>query len=92
VAKNKDILKNKRFFSTLELAHLLGVSRVSVFKKIRSGAIRAEKVGRNYIVSAEEIAAILGLFVSEKRRREIDKSVERAVREYGDALRRLGRE
>jgi len=92
MARNKDILKNKRFFSTAELAKMLGVSRVAVFKKIRSGAIHAEKIGRNYIIPSEEIAAILGLFVSEKRRKEIDLSVERTVREYGDALRRLGKE
>ena len=76
----------------MELAEILGVSRVAVFNKIRSGAIKAEKIGRNYVIPAEEIAAILGLFVSEKRRQEIDQSVERAVKEYGEALRRLGKE
>ena len=65
---------------------------MAVFKKIKGGTIKAEKIGRNYIIPAEEIAAILGLFVSEKRKREIDQSVERSVREYGEALRRLGKE
>ncbi|MEX2013094.1 MAG: excisionase family DNA-binding protein [Candidatus Levyibacteriota bacterium] len=92
MARNKEILKNERFFSTTELAEALGVSRIAVFKKIQSGSIRAEKIGRNYIISSEEFAAVLGLFVSEKRRKEIDKSIERTVKEYGEALRRLGKE
>ena len=83
---------NRRFFSSNELARMLGVSRISVFKKIKSGAIHAEKVGRNYIIPKEEIAAALGVFVSERRRKEIDQSVQRTVEEYGDALRRLGKE
>lgn len=93
MAKHKGILESKRdFFSTAELAHMLGVSRVTVFNKIRSGAIHAEKVGRNYVIPREEMAAALGVFVSARRRREIDKSIEKTVREYGDALRRLGKE
>jgi excisionase family DNA binding protein len=91
--KNKDILDSKRqFYSTTELASMLGVSRTAVFKKIRSGIIHAEKIGRNYIIPKEEIATALGVFVPERRRKEIDQSVDRTVREYGDALRRLGKE
>lgn len=91
--KHKDILdSNRQFFSTAELAEMLGVSRVTIFKKIRSGVIRAEKIGRNYVIPREEIEAALGVSVPERRRREIDQSVERTVREYGDALKRLGEE
>lgn len=91
--KHKDILNSGRgFFSTTELAEMLGVSRVTVFKKIRSGAIHAEKVGRNYVIPKDEIAAALGVFVPERRRKEIDQSIDRTIKEYGDALRRLGEE
>ncbi|MBI2409657.1 helix-turn-helix domain-containing protein [Candidatus Kaiserbacteria bacterium] len=58
--KNKAVLPDKRFFSVAELAHTLGVSRVAVFRKIRSGAIHAEKVGRAYVIPREEFAAALG--------------------------------
>lgn len=91
--KDKTILDSDRdFFSTAELAQMLGVSRVAVFKKIRSGTIHAQKVGRSYVIPREEMAAALGTFVPERRRREIDQSIDRTVREYGDALRRLGKE
>ncbi|MBU0578287.1 helix-turn-helix domain-containing protein [Patescibacteria group bacterium] len=38
------------FISTAEAAKILGISRVSVFNKIKSGDIKAVKVGRNYII------------------------------------------
>lgn len=93
MTKNKGILDSDRdFFSTAELARMLGVSRIAVFKKIRSGTIHAQKVGRSYVIPKEEIAAALGVFVPLRRRKEIDQSIDRTVREYGDALRRLGKE
>ncbi len=92
--KNKDILdkKIKNYYSAPEIAKLLGVSRVAIFKKIRNGQIHAEKIGRNYIVPREEYEAILGLFVPERRKKEIENTVERVVKKYGSALRKLGKE
>jgi len=89
--KNKDF-PLKTFFSVTELAKTLGVSRVAIGKKIRNGTIRAEKVGRTYVIPKEEFAAALGQFVSEKRREQIDASIKKTVQEYGEALRRLGKE
>lgn len=82
----------KSYLSTTEIAKLTGVSRIAIFKKIKSGEIRAEKVGRNYIIPWSEFEAIAGHFVSQKKKKEIEKSVARTVHEYGEALRRLGRE
>jgi excisionase family DNA binding protein len=91
--KNKVFLdSNKKYYSAPEIAKLLGISRVAIFKKIRSGEIHAEKVGRNYIIPKEEFAAILGVFVPERRKKEIENTVERVVKKYGPALRRLGKE
>lgn len=92
--KNKHILEkeDKKYFSAPEVAKLLGVSRVAIFKKIKSGQIHAEKVGRNYIISRDEYEAILGLFVPERRKKDIENAVDRVVKKYGPALRRLGEE
>lgn len=89
--KNKD---EKIFFSTSEVSKLLRISRVSVFNKIRQGIIKAEKIGRNYIIPREEIEHLLGdnKNISEKDKREINMAVERAVKEYGQAIRMLGKE
>ncbi|MFA6524304.1 MAG: helix-turn-helix domain-containing protein [Candidatus Paceibacterota bacterium] len=92
--KNKDILekRDKNYYSAPEIAKLLGVSRVAIFKKIKSGQIHAEKIGRNYIIPKEEYAAILGLVIPERRKRDIENAVERVVKKYGPALRKLGEE
>lgn len=91
---NKDILKDskKNYFSTTELAALLGVSRISIFKSIKSGKIHAEKIGKNYIIPKSEYEAILGIFVSDRQKRTIERTVDKVVKEYGDALRKLGQE
>lgn len=92
--KNKDILEKteKNYYSAPEIAKLLGVSRIAIFKKIKSGQIRAEKIGRNYIIPKDEYTAILGLVVPERRKKDIENTVERVVKKYGSALRKLGEE
>ena len=92
--KNKRVLEklDKKYYSAPEIANLLGVSRTAVFKKIKSGQIRAEKVGRNYVIPKEEYEAILGLFVPERRKKDIENAVDRVFKKYGSALRKLGKE
>ncbi len=87
-----DNKQGKGHFSTTEIAHLLGVSRIAIFKKIKEGKIRAEKVGRNYIVPHEELNSILGIFVTPNKKNEIEKIVKKAVERYHPTFRRLGRE
>lgn len=82
----------KEYISTFELAQLLGVSRVAVFKKIKAGKIKAFKIGRNYVVPIEEFYTAMGTFISPEKKKEMDEVVKKAVKEYGVALRRLGAE
>ncbi len=87
--KNKT---DKQLLSTAEVAKILGISRVAVFKKIVGGDIKASKVGRNYVIESADLSAALGVVLSPERKREIEKSVEKTVREYGEALKMLGKE
>lgn len=41
---------HKQYISTYELAKLLGVSSVTVFKRIQKGQIKATKIGRSYAI------------------------------------------
>lgn len=84
--------KFKDFYSTSELARILKISRIAIFKKIKSGEIKAVKVGRNYVISKDEVLKALGLSVGDKARAEIDRVVKKAVKEYGGTFRRLGKE
>ena len=50
-----DIKIEKNFYTVSELAKLLGISRISVFKRVRQGSIRGQKLGRNFIVLKKDI-------------------------------------
>jgi excisionase family DNA binding protein len=43
------------FFSTIQVAKILKISRIAVFKNIKSGKLKAEKAGRNYIIKREDL-------------------------------------
>ncbi len=77
--------------STAELAKMLGVSRVAVFKKIKRGELEAVKIGRSYAISRASVPS-LSTQTSKQKKRLIEKAVKKTVSEYGDALRRLGNE
>lgn len=75
--------------STTELAKIMGISRVAVYKKIKKGEIKATKVGRSYVIDKKD----LGIFKEELTRQEkeeINKAVKRVVKEYGETLKMLG--
>ncbi len=48
-------MESKEFFTTSELAKKLGISRIAVFKKIKSGKIRAQKMGRNFVIYKKDV-------------------------------------
>ncbi|MBN2197695.1 helix-turn-helix domain-containing protein [Candidatus Wolfebacteria bacterium] len=48
----------KDFYTTAELAKVLGISRVAVFKKIKNGLIKAQKIGRNFVIFKKDIGGL----------------------------------
>ncbi len=82
------------FISVTELANMLGVSRVAVFKRIKKGQIPAEKIGRAYAISMEHVTELINgtKVLTESKKAEIREAVEKVVREYGETLRLLGKE
>jgi excisionase family DNA binding protein len=48
-------LEHKDFYTTVELAELLGISRISVFKRVRNGSIKSRKMGRDFIVFKKDV-------------------------------------
>lgn len=85
-------MENKEFFSTTELAKVLGIDRATIFRKIKSGKIKARKIGRNFVISKKDLPAILGTVVSEEQKKDINQAVKKAVRQYGETFRLLGQE
>lgn len=48
-------MEQKDFYTTAELAKLLGISRIAVFNKIKKGDIKAQKMGRNFVIYKKDI-------------------------------------
>jgi len=84
-------MKNDQYLSTQELANILGISRIAVYKKVKKGLIKAVKIGRNYAIPKKYVAHILGKTLSAKDKQNIDQAIKKTVREYGEVLRLLGR-
>lgn len=82
---------NKNFLTVKELADTLGISRIAVFNRIKKGQIKAEKIGRNYIIQREDAPGV-GEIINEATKNKIDKGVRKTVEEYGEVLKLLGRE
>ena len=85
-------MDRQKYFSIPELARLLGVSRIAIYNRVKKGQIPAIKVGRTYVIMDQEIADILGKEATRKGRERIDAAVRKTVQEYGEVLKRLGKE
>lgn len=85
-------MPDHEFLTTAEAAKLLGISRIAVFKKVKSGVIRAKKVGRNFIIPKNELVELLDSALTAAKKKTIEQAVRKTVVEYGETLRLLGRE
>ena len=48
-------LIRKNFYTTSELAEILGISRISVFYRLGNGSIKGRKMGRNFVIFKKDI-------------------------------------
>jgi excisionase family DNA binding protein len=82
----------QQFLSTTEVAKILGISRIAVFKKIKTGKIKAQKIGRNFVINKEDLPQVLGTILTQAKKEKIAAAVEKTVKEYGETLKLLGKE
>lgn len=85
-------MKNNEYLTIKELADILGISRIAVYKKVKKRQIKAVRIGRNFAIPKKYISNILGKTLSDKDRQSIDKAIKKTVKEYGEVLKLLGRE
>jgi len=85
-------MKKRGYITIPQLAKMLGVSRIAVYKKVKKGQIKAERVGRSFAIAERDVAGILGKALGKEGQRQIDRAVKKKVQEYGEALRLLGSE
>lgn len=86
------MIKKADFLSIPEVAKLLGITRTAVYMQVQRGTIKAKRAGRIYLIQKQYILHMAGHFLSKKDRNQIDQVVKRAFKQYGEALKRLGKE
>lgn len=88
VSSSKD---DERFISVSEAAREMGYSRIHVVRLINAGKISAKKVGRSFVVDKNSIGGVYAE-ITPREKVQIDRAVNKIVREYGEALKKLGKE
>jgi excisionase family DNA binding protein len=82
----------KDLLSTSDIAKLLGISRVAVFKKIKSGEIKAERIGRNFVIYKKDLPEIFGITLSDEKKSLIESAVKKTIKDYNQTLKLLSSE
>lgn len=82
-------MQDKQYLSTSEAAESLGISRVAVFNRIKSGKILAKKVGRNFIIEKNQVVNNKDNRLTNKEKETINKAVDRTLKDYGETLKQL---
>ena len=89
---NNSFSEKRKSLSTKEVADLLGISRIAVFQKIKKGQIKAEKVGRSYVIPIESLYVFSGKTLDTETKKKLSASVDKVMEDYGEAIKRLGYE
>lgn len=85
-------MKKDEYITIPQLAKILGISRIAVYRKVKKGQIKAVKIGRTFAIHQKHIAAILGKTLHQEDKKEIDHAMKKTVKEYGQTLKLLGSE
>ena len=80
------------YLTTKDLARQLGVSRITVFNRIKKGQIPAERIGRSYAIKEDVAERLIRIHNAPMDEAWIDRGVERVVAQYGDVLKWLSKE
>lgn len=84
-------LQQQKLYTTTEAAHILGVTRITIFRWVKEGILPAIRIGRNYFIQKEEVSKRVGK-LSPLHKEIIGRLVERVVADYGETIRMLGKE
>ena len=85
-------MREPEYITIPQLAKLLGISRIAVYKRVKNGQIEATRIGKNYLIPKKYINALLGKSLTVEDKKRIDAAVIKTVKEYGEVLKLLGRE
>jgi excisionase family DNA binding protein len=84
--------QRKEYFTVVQVAKMMNVTRAAVYKKIKNGEIKAEKIYGRILIPAKTAEVLGSGRLTKKVEKEIDRGVARVVKEYGETLKKLGKE
>lgn len=85
-------MDKKNYYTISEVSQILGVSRVAVFKKIKSRKIKAIKIGSIYAIPKKELGVILDEKLTAQQKKTLREAVRKTIKDYGRTLELLGKE
>jgi excisionase family DNA binding protein len=81
-----------KYITIPQLAKMLNVSRVTVFRWVKSGKIKASKVGGTWIIDDPDILSTITGELTDAQKAEIAEAVDKAVEQYGELFRLLSKQ
>jgi type I restriction enzyme M protein len=72
------------YYTTKELANILGVTRQAIFKKIKAGEIPAISRGRDYLIPKEKLPEEIKKLIEEKQKIETKRILELSKNSFKD--------
>ena len=85
-------MRRNEYITIPDLAKLMGISRIAVYRRVKNGQIKAVRIGRNFAIPKKYIDSILGKELKTKNKDMIDNAVKKVFNEYGETLKLLGKE
>jgi excisionase family DNA binding protein len=85
-------MKKSEYITIPQLAKILGLSRIAVYKKVKKGQIKAVRIGRTFAIDKKYVLRILGKDLGREDKKQIDDAINKTVKEYGQTLKLLGSE
>ncbi|MFC1546438.1 helix-turn-helix domain-containing protein [bacterium] len=84
-------MPQKKYLTIPELAKIMGLSRIAIYK-VTSGKIKSIRIGRNYAIPIKELEFISSKKLNKEAKNLINKAVNKTISEYGEVLKKLGKE
>ena len=85
-------MKKEEYLTIPQVARMLGISRIAVYRKVKKGQIKAQKVGRTYVIARNRVFGPISGKLTEKDKQLVSAAVRKTVRDFGEAIKLLGRE
>src|SRR3989344_3646535 len=77
-------MRKSDYITTAELAKMLGISRVAVFKKIKDGEIKAIAMGRNYVIEKDTLPLEIRDRIQTEKRQIVEQVIELGQKDKKD--------